>query len=314
MTKLRPSPSGGLDREASDCVPFKPVGYGPGRTMTLDVFNAPHRTRSDQMGATIVGEEDIELNTVQLKSREEKKESKKEKEAAKGEASAKRSKIKEEKETVKMSQNREMVYECGSCNKMFVTEVGLKAHELDANCEADEERRIKSRDDQDVEVLVSARNKARVEARNHSIQTMALVETTLSPSGSRDTVGLGFEENNQNQIAVSRVDGDGLAFFGMRIAEGFVLLKVNDQDVGPSEHDDAAEDFYDALLPLKIEEPIKLLFHRAEAPLPIYGFARKNLHKLKQFSYHKRQLDWLTGYWDKHKLQGTRAESRCVRI
>lgn len=301
-----------LDREASDCVPFKPVGYGPGRTMTLDVFNDRHRTRSSQLGATIVDEEEIELNTVQLKSKDEKKESREEKEAIKEEASAKRLKVKEEKETMKTSQDREMVFECNNCNKMFVTELGLQKHEENAKCEELEEERVKRREEQDVKVLVSERNKAQVKSRDLSIQNMALVEVTLTPSGSRDVIGLGLKKNDKNEIVVSSVDEDGLAFFGMQIAEGFVLMKINDEEVFPMEDDDADEDFYDGFLPSKIGEPLKLLFHRAEVPLPVHGFARKNLHKMKQFSYHDRQLEWLIEYWEKNKLQGTRAEQMCM--
>ena len=61
------------------------------------------------------------------------------------------------------------------------------------------------------------------------------------------------------------------------------MHQVNGKDfkVEGGLHEDGDEylDFIDV-------KPLELLFHRAEAPLPMHGFARKNVRKISQFKFY----------------------------
>jgi hypothetical protein len=124
---------------------------------------------------------------------------------------------------------------------------------------------------------------------------LPFVNVELIPCKER-AIGIEFETIDGNKV-VKELNEDGLAFLSMKVGLGFKLVGVDGGD--PSESDVVLEGV--------LTEKLLLRFRRPPAPLPIHGFARKNLHKTPKFSYHDDQKIFLEDYWEKNKDMGIRA-------
>jgi hypothetical protein len=256
------------------------VGYGPGHSITIETFNALHRTQAGATGASIEMADDLQ-HVRQRPSRHEKK-------ALTSEAverKAKKARLQEDKvaadAALLQATYEDSVQKCPRCQKGFLTTGWFAQHTAQFcvdRAKALEERKRSRR----VEMVCGALDAVALRENAERISKLREVNVRLTGCGK---IGLGVEIQSDSCVVVA-LDADGLAFLSGRIEPGFILMAIGHQPV----NGDTLKLLEENIL---VTSTLDLTFKRMLPPLPLHGIARAGIHKRVKHVMHFEQLQWL---------------------